>query len=132
MDRPLVDPRVLHPSISPTLRGLAEVAGGRPLRSAVRRASDAVAVLSPMRRDVQVTGHRRAAPLLPEQAHASPRCIGGAVRGATAASPPLMSMCPGRPSYTSMADGSGLISGSGSDVGGGSAGECHHKRAEIT
>jgi hypothetical protein len=27
---------------------------------------------------------------------------------------------------------SGLICGSGSDVGGGSAGECHHKRAEIT
>jgi predicted ATPase len=31
-----------------------------------------VAVLSPMRRAIQVTRHRRAVPLLPEQAHASP------------------------------------------------------------
>ena len=36
------------------------------------RAGDAVAALSPMRRAIQVTGHRRAVPLLPEQAHASP------------------------------------------------------------
>jgi hypothetical protein len=35
-----------------------------------QRASDAVAVLSPMRRAIQVTGHRRAVPLLPEQARA--------------------------------------------------------------
>ena len=31
-----------------------------------------MAVLSPMRRAIQVTGHRRAVPLLPGQAHASP------------------------------------------------------------
>jgi hypothetical protein len=60
-------------------------------------------------------------------------CLAARVR-LTAAGPPRMKMCPclARPSYTSMADESGLICGSGSDVGGGSAGECHHKRAEIT
>jgi len=63
-DRPLADRRGFPP--------FGERRQGPFVRSAVRRASDAVAVVSPIRRDVPVTGHRRAVPLLPEQAHASP------------------------------------------------------------